>query len=1309
MNEPILAPSERASSALREAGPVVQRGRRGIPGATRATVIAATIALLSGLIVLPAPALGAAEALGGQEGLGDLDARTAVVRPTAAQRQIASGMHAAVTWNAFGTPHSLIRYGNYLASGLKADSAAKAARNWLSSHRTLFRLSSAGTSQLELVNDSQLVGSRGHAVLFRQKFGGLTAVQDGMVTLGVVGSKAAGWKIAYVSSTLAGSQAAPTAATISAKQAWVAAAQNAGMPGVAADITKEQTEADWTTFTVSGYAQLQRARLRALAIPGQGVRAVYEVDVLNVIGGDAKAYVTLVDARNKKVWFRQNRVDNLAADKAQVNSARGTTQPSDAPTTQTFSGATLPGGACGPLHSIGAVPSGTFEIDVVASATIPADDIVLKLINTTTSTTVSSADSATSPEAIRYAPDGGVPPATYAAQVCPFGASDPFDYSGFWVTQDSASAGVPYPPEWKYFLGNPKLDYSNTDDRKIGCWVKVASVAECDFPVKNIASRSPWDFLVSPNSPSFTSIGNNAKTAEAWLSPLTPGENYSPPQPDRKYIYPWTNQWYTSKCDPTSFASPARNDIDASIINLFAGHNRAHDFSYFLGFTEQNYNAQLSNLGNGAPGPFPGREADPELGNVQAGAVTGGAPSYQGRDNANQITLQDGVAPITNQYLFQPIAGSFYAPCVDGGLDLSVYFHEYTHLISNRMAGGPDSSLTGDQAGAMGESWSDLNALEYMHAYGISYGNGANDWALGPYATGNLDVGIRNYALNKNPLNLSDIGYDSACNNSLIPAPIEPDCVQRSEVHSDGEIWNAVNYDIRQALVTKYNSKYPASSLPLQARCADGVLPADKCPGNRRWIQLVFDAWLLMPPDVTMLGARDAMLAADLMRFGTTNQKTLWKAFAGRGFGIDATTVDTDDIDPVASWKSPLETSPALRFTATDENHVKVNATIYVGKFEAAVTPAADTDPTTPKSDTMSMVPGKYDFIATAPGYGAIRFSWTVKVGGTKHVALHFVTNWASSAKGGAASGDGGNFADLIDDTENTDWAVIGATPNVVGKAVTVDLGGDAHIVDRVQVSAMLHPIDDQDDYDFLAQNRFTALRSFDIQTCNAGSGDCALPTSWTTVGHFVNAFKADIPRPLMPNQLIKSFDVTNTQATHVRLVVLENQCIGNPAFAGEQDNDPTNDTDCQLASARDQDVRVAELQVFSGAAAAAATQDPVVVLTADAAATATPGTAVTVNVGYQNLGPAAASNPTLKVKLPDGVSFTSADGGTWNATDRTIRWNLPTLAAGASGSKSLVMQVDLGTSLGTTLLAQATLKAPKTFSNPAWSVTIVQ
>jgi hypothetical protein len=75
---------------------------------------------------------------------------------------------------------------------------------------------------------------------------------------------------------------------------------------------------------------------------------------------------------------------------------------------------------------------------------------------------------------------------------------------------------------------------------------------------------------------------------------------------------------------------------------------------------------------------------------------------------------------------------------------------------------------------------------------------------------------------------------------------------------------------------------------------------------------------------------------------------------------------------------------------------------------------------------------------------------------------------------------------------------------------------------------------------------------------------------------------------------------VPNTQATHVRLRVRTNQCTGSPLYSapeGELESSPTSNADCTLGSAatprRDQDVRAAELQVFSRAAAVTTTEQP--------------------------------------------------------------------------------------------------------------------
>ena len=114
----------------------------------------------------------------------------------------------------------------------------------------------------------------------------------------------------------------------------------------------------------------------------------------------------------------------------------------------------------------------------------------------------------------------------------------------------------------------------------------------------NPAATAPWDALAD-GTPTFTTVGNNASTHEAWLSPLTPGGlAQAPYSPKRRYTTTFTDAWNNSQCDPTQLV-PGGNDIDASVTNLFVSHNRMHDYSYYMGYTEKNYNIQIDNLGRG--------------------------------------------------------------------------------------------------------------------------------------------------------------------------------------------------------------------------------------------------------------------------------------------------------------------------------------------------------------------------------------------------------------------------------------------------------------------------------------------------------------------------------------------------------------------------------------------------------------------------------------------------------------------------------------------------------------------------------------
>ena len=613
----------------------------------------------------------------------------------------------------------------------------------------------------------------------------------------------------------------------------------------------------------------------------------------------------------------------------------------------------------------------------------------------------------------------------------------------------------------------------------------------------------------------------------------------------RDYFAPWTNAWRTGKCNPAGISGPPAggggtnaNDINAAIINLFSGLNRMHDWSNALGFT---------------PAAFNMEGTDPVLGAAQAGAKTG-APTFSGRDAANATTPADGTSPSITSYLWQPIGGAYYPQCVDDSFDMSVIAHQYAHAIVNRLVGaGTSAGLTSTadgQARAVGEGFADALAVGYLHDLGYAPADDEGPFTIGAYVSGNGSRGIRNYSMAASPLNYSNVqGYDGSGGNGP---------------HDDGEIWAAVNHDIRQALVAKY--------------------PAD---GHRRWVQLVFDALPGVPATATMVQARDAYLAAA----AAGDQPELWSAFARRGLGAGASSSGTDDLDPVPSFESPLSTDEAVVTfspSAADQPGAPVIAAeLFIGDHEAGVTPVADTDPATPLDDVVALAPGHYRFVARGAGFGAQRFERDIPASSSVALGIAMPTNRASATNGAAVSGDGARHQELIDDTEATNWEVANRSPDVGGAQVTVRLAGGPQRIERVNVSALLRGTDDGDEReDANNQNRFTALRQFELHTCLEG---CDAGGAFTKIYTSpADAFPGAAPRPVTPDLNLRSFDVPDTVATHLRLVVVSNQCTGLPLFNDNSlDTDASSNSDCTLGNAggvtsTDRTVRAAELQVFS-------------------------------------------------------------------------------------------------------------------------------
>ena len=176
-----------------------------------------------------------------------------------------------------------------------------------------------------------------------------------------------------------------------------------------------------------------------------------------------------------------------------------------------------------------------------------------------------------------------------------------------------------------------------------------------------------------------------------------------------------------------------------------------------------------------------------------------------------------------------------------------------------------------------------------------------------------------------------------------------------------------------------------------------------------------------------------------------------------------------------------------------------------------------------------------------------MRFREEIGAGQFRTIRLDMAPNVASRSQGATASGDAAPVTNgtppreilsaaavrenLIDDTEETHWQAAASDGpdghSVDGRQVTVDLAGTGpHRVNRVQVSALLGPVfDPGPPSSDLTQNRFTALRQFELWACNARQADCSSDAGFSRVyASAANAFPSDAPRPVSPTLLLREF-----------------------------------------------------------------------------------------------------------------------------------------------------------------------------------------
>jgi len=131
---------------------------------------------------------------------------------------------------------------------------------------------------------------------------------------------------------------------------------------------------------------------------------------------------------------------------------------------------------------------------------------------------------------------------------------------------------------------------------------------------------------------------------------------------------------------------------DQLIMNCFYFMAFMHDFLYYLGFRESDGNSQVSNFGRG------GLQQD----RVDTNLLT--SPSWMpGIGAGYTVVPPDGNLP--QMYLY-PLKSTGRHPALDG----TVVCHEYTHIVTDRLVGGPLSGNTvvAPQSAGMSEGWSDF-------------------------------------------------------------------------------------------------------------------------------------------------------------------------------------------------------------------------------------------------------------------------------------------------------------------------------------------------------------------------------------------------------------------------------------------------------------------------------------------------------------------------------------------------------------------------------------------------------------------------
>ncbi len=237
---------------------------------------------------------------------------------------------------------------------------------------------------------------------------------------------------------------------------------------------------------------------------------------------------------------------------------------------------------------------------------------------------------------------------------------------------------------------------------------------------------------------------------------------------------------------------------------------------------------------------------------------------------------------------------------LDSSLDNLIVTHEYGHGISIRLAGGAGVSTCIDNQEQMGEGWSDYFGLMLT-----------TDWLN---ARPEDRRGIGTYVSNQPVTGTGIRDYPYSTSKSI--NPLQYDDIRTASIpHGVGAVWCSMLWDMTWNLI--------------QLEGASNDLYRGR-KGNNIALRLVLEGLKLQKCSPGFVDGRDAILKADSILYGARYQFPIWKAFAGRGLGVNAAQNSPQSVlDGFSSFDLPdfLQTV-VLPFEATDlDDFIAINFT----------------------------------------------------------------------------------------------------------------------------------------------------------------------------------------------------------------------------------------------------------------------------------------------------------------------------------------------------------------------------------------------